>query len=322
MNEAMLPSVKPSAPPETPGVYTDLAALIQLRFKGSGINLLPRQSVTSVLAGRHASRLRGRGLNFEEIRRYFPGDDIRQIDWKVTARTRIPHARVYTEERGRDTLLVVDQRLSMFFGSRKNFKSVTAAEAAAVAAWRVIAVKDRISAVVFGDSDLEVVRGGGKPDDVMRILQAIVSRNQALGIDRGITPAPEMLDVALAKAERLVTHDAMVVIITDAAGSGPNTRAILSRIAAHNDVVLAFIHDPLEAELPDAGRKVFGSAGVQLEADTSAGSLRRDFKETFQHRYNEARKFLIQREIPLMPIRTDNDIAPQLRRLLGQAIRK
>jgi uncharacterized protein (DUF58 family) len=322
MNEALIPSVKPSPAPDAPGVYADLASLIRLRFKGSGISLLPRQSVTSVLAGRHASRLRGRGLNFEEIRRYFPGDDIRQIDWKVTARTRIPHARVYTEERGRDTLLVVDQRLGMFFGSRKNFKSVTAAEAAAVAGWRVVAVKDRVSAIVFGDNGLDVVPGGGKPDDVMRILQAIVSRNRSLGIDRGIVPAPEMLDIALEKAERLVRHDALVLVITDASGSGPATSAILSRIAAHNDVALAFIHDPLESELPDAGRKVFGHAGLQLEADTSAKSLRRDFSDTFRKRYDEARKFLIQREIPLMPIRTDDDISTQLRRLLGKAIRK
>jgi len=322
MNEALIPSVKPSAPPGTPGVYTNLASLIRLRYTLGDISLLPRQPVTSVLAGRHSSRLRGRGLNFEEIRRYFPGDDIRQIDWKVTARTRVTHSRVYTEERGRDTLLVVDQRLGMFFGSKRNFKSVTAAEVAAVAAWRVIAAKDRISAIVFGDADLEMIRGGGKPDDVMRILQSLVTRNQALGIDRDIVPAPQMLDAALAKAERLVTHDALVILITDAAGNGPETSAILSRIAAHNDVALAFIHDPLEMELPDAGRKVFGSGEVQLEADTSASSLQRDFKDSFQSRYEEARRFLIQREIPLLPIRTDLDITPQLRRLLGRTIRK
>ena len=175
MNERLIPTVTPHAPPDTPGVYTDLPSLIRLRFTLGDISLLPRQPVASVLSGRHSSRLRGRGLNFEEIRRYFPGDDIRQIDWKVTARTRIPHTRVYTEERGRDTLLVVDQRLGMFFGSQLNFKSVTAAEVAAGAAWRVIAAKDRISAVVFGDADLEVIRGGGKPNDVMRILQSIVT---------------------------------------------------------------------------------------------------------------------------------------------------
>ena len=88
----------------------------------------------SILAGRHASRLRGRGLNFEEIRRYLPGDDTRNMDWKVTARMRKPHVRVYTEERDRPCLLVVDQRQSMFFGTRRCMKSVAAAEVAALAA--------------------------------------------------------------------------------------------------------------------------------------------------------------------------------------------
>lgn len=323
MNESLLPSVKPpSSATKAPGVYADLDSLIRLRFKTAGISLLPRQPLTSALSGRHASRLRGRGLNFEEIRRYFPGDDIRQIDWKVTARTRVPHARVFTEERGRETLIVVDQRLSMFFGSRRNFKSVTAAEVAAIVAWRVIAVKDRISALVFGDNDLDVISGGGSRNHVMRILQTVVRHNQSLGIDREIRPGPEMLNTALGRAERLVKHDAMVVVITDAVGSDDETSAILSRIAAHNDVAVAFIHDPLEIELPDAGTKVFASGDLQLEADTSQKDLRRKFHEDFQKRYETARRFLIQREAPLLPIRTDEEIAPQLRRLLGKRIRK
>ena len=107
----------------------------------------------SLLTGRHASRLRGRGLDFEEVRAYLPGDDVRTIDWRVTARTGVPHTRVYTEERDRPALLVVDQRLAMFFGTRLNLKSVTAAEAAALAAWRVFLSGDRVGAVVFDDPE-------------------------------------------------------------------------------------------------------------------------------------------------------------------------
>src|SRR5262249_32196007 len=118
------------------GVYTTLDDLVRLKFSARNFSFLPRQPIHSLLAGRHASRLRGRGLNFEEIRRYQPGDDIRQIDWKVTVRTRKTHSRVFTEERERTVLLLVDQRRTMFFGSVKNMKSVTAAEAAALAAWR------------------------------------------------------------------------------------------------------------------------------------------------------------------------------------------
>ena len=110
-----------------PGVYVELDQLVRLQYRASGFSFLPRQPVHSLLAGRRGSRLRGRGLDFEEIRGYLPGDDIRTMDWRVTARTRKPHVRVYTEERDRPVLLVVDQRLGMFFGSRRAMKSVVAA---------------------------------------------------------------------------------------------------------------------------------------------------------------------------------------------------
>src|SRR4249919_1021128 len=140
------------------GVYVDLDQLIALEQKGRKVSLLPRQPVQSLLSGRYASRMRGRGLNFEEIRDYRTGDDVRSIDWKVTARLQKPHVRVFNEERDRQGLIVVDQRLSMFFGSRLAMKSVTAAETAAVIAWRVLNVGDRVGGVVFNDSDIIEVR--------------------------------------------------------------------------------------------------------------------------------------------------------------------
>ena len=109
----------PDAVPHDPGVYVDLEHLIALEQKGRKVSLLPRQAVHSLLSGRYASRMRGRGLNFEEIRDYRTGDDVRSIDWKVTARLQSPHVRVFNEERDRQGLLVVDQRLSMFFGTRR-----------------------------------------------------------------------------------------------------------------------------------------------------------------------------------------------------------
>ena len=139
------------------GVYADLRSLVQLQFKARGFSYLPRQPVHSVLTGRHSSRVRGRGLDFDEIRRYLAGDDIRTIDWKVTARTRKPHVRVYTEERDRPQLYVIDQRLSMFFASRGRMKSVVAAELAALGAWRAMAVGDRAGGVDGHEGD-----GGGE----------------------------------------------------------------------------------------------------------------------------------------------------------------
>src|SRR3954447_20465488 len=141
-----------------PGVYVDLEDLIALEYRGRKVSFMPQQPVHSLLSGRFASRMRGRGLNFEEIRDYRPGDDVRSIDWKVTARLQKPHVRVFNEERDRQALLVVDQRLSMFFGSRRAMKSVAAAQAAAVGAWRVFGAGDRIGAIVFNVRDLAEIK--------------------------------------------------------------------------------------------------------------------------------------------------------------------
>jgi uncharacterized protein (DUF58 family) len=114
----------------TSQVYASLDALVRLQFEARGFSLLPRQPVHSLLSGRHASRLRGRGLIFEELRNYRPGDDIRSMDWRATARLRKPHVRVYSEERERPVLFVVDQRTNMFFGSARTTKATAAAELA------------------------------------------------------------------------------------------------------------------------------------------------------------------------------------------------
>lgn len=318
MNEKILPRTPPAESTEAPGVYADLARLVRLRAKASGFSFLPRQPIHSILAGGHASRLRGRGLNFEEIRRYFPGDDIRQMDWKVTARTRVPHCRVFNEERGRRTLIVLDQRLSMFFGSRVDFKSVTAADTAALAAWRVIGVKDTVKAVIFGDVDLEVIPAGGTANQVMCLLGAIVRHNQALSLDAGIKPGPRMLNAALRRAEQLAPHDTLVFLITDGTGHDEETRRLLSRIASHNDVLIALVNDPLELNLPSAGSRVFGSGDLQLETDTGSSSLRRAFREDFAKQTEEVRHFLIQREVPLMSITTELPVDQQFRSILGK----
>ena len=197
------------------GVYTNLDDLIRIQFKARNFSFLPQQPVSSILSGRYASRLRGRGLNFEEIRRYQPGDDIRTMDWKVTARTRSPHVRVYTEEKDRAVVLIVDQRINMFFGTRDKLKSVTAAELAALGAWRAVDVGDRVGAVVFNDTEIVDIRPQRSQQTVMSLLGTIVRMNHALQADAQAESNPDMLNRALEKALQLVPHDALVVMISD-----------------------------------------------------------------------------------------------------------
>ncbi len=302
---------------DDPNVHARLEDLVAMQHRARGFSFLPRQPIHSLLAGRRASRLRGRGLNFEEIRRYQAGDDIRQIDWKVTARTRKTHSRVFTEERERTTLLLVDQRITMFFGSVARMKSVTAAQAAALAAWRVLQQQDRVGALVFNDSDIVELRPHRSRAAVLRILHAVVEQNRALAVDRGLRSNPEMFNEALRRCDRIAKHDCLVCIVSDATGHDDESRRLLTRIAQHNDVLFAFVFDPLEADLPTAGSLVFGDGEEQLEIDTSSGSLRESFRADFAATRAAGREFLLQRETPIIPLDTRDDVADQVRRRLG-----
>src|SRR5262245_2013141 len=166
-----------AAPRSAPGVHVSVADLVALEAAGRDFSLPPRQPVHSLLAGRHGSRIRGRGLAFEELRQYLPGDDVRTIDWRVTARTGKPFVRVYTEEKDRPALFVVDQRINMFFGTRRAMKSVAAAEVTALGAWRVLAQGDRVGGLVFNDERIDEVRQHRSSGAVMRFLEKIADQN-------------------------------------------------------------------------------------------------------------------------------------------------
>ena len=303
---------------DLPGVYASLDKLIKLQYKARGFSFLPRQPINSVLAGRHSSRLRGRGLNFEEIRRYQPGDDIRNIDWKVTARTQKTHTRVFTEERDRPVLLLVDQRLSMFFGSQVSMKSVTAAEAAALAAWRVISVGDRVGAVIFNDTEIVTITPNRSRKRVMEILKAIIQQNHLLGVNADITPNPKMFNQALAMVQRIASHDFLVCCISDFSGNDEETKQIMTSISRKNDVLVAFVYDLLEMEFPQAGKVVVSDGKLQLPLDSSNLKLREQFTQGFQQKFRQGKDILLKQDVPVIPLNTSEGVAEQVRRALGR----
>ena len=299
------------------GVHVRLEDLIALQYKVKGYSFLPRQPVHSVLAGRHASRMRGRGLNFEEIRGYLPGDDVRTIDWRVTARTQKPHVRVYTEERDRPALLLVDQRLSMFFGSRRAMKSTVAAEVAALGAWRVFGQGDRVGALVFDDLDIEEIRPHRSRRTVMRILDVVVEKNRALRADSKARRQPAMLNRALEAAERLCSHDFVVAIVSDFDGLDDETERLVTRLAHHNDVIAVPVWDPLATEVPAGGRVVVAEGELQVELDLGTEQVRSRMLELADTRLSRVLRWTKERGVPVLPLSTAEDVPLQLQRLLG-----
>lgn len=304
----------------TARAYVSLDDLLRLRHRAHGFSFLPRQPVHSLLVGRHASKLRGRGLDFEELRHYFEGDDTRTIDWAATARRGSPHVRVYTEERDRSVLLLVDQRQSMFFGSRLAMKSVVAAEAAALSAFRVASLGDRVGAIVFSENGIVEIRPQARESAVRQILAELVRQNRALGTDGSKPADTTLLNEALRRAARLAKHDWLVCPITDASGVDAESVKLATEITAHNDVLTIFVHDPLEAELPDIGRAVVAGQDRQLEVDLSAGDLRLRFASDFAQRRSRLEQFSLHHAIPVLPVSTERDVPDQFRELLGRRL--
>jgi uncharacterized protein (DUF58 family) len=299
------------------GVYVDLEQLIALEQKGRKVSLLPRQPVHSLLSGRYASRMRGRGLNFEEIRDYRSGDDVRSIDWKVTARLQSPHVRVFDEERDRQGLLVVDQRLSMFFGTRRAMKSVTAAEIAAVVAWRILSVGDRVGGIVFNDRSIEEVRPQRSRRIVLQYLTKLAEQNQALGVGRGITRDAAMLNRALDRIRRVAPHDATIVIFSDFDGADETTRHAIAALAAHNTVIAVLIHDPSQSELPAAGRMTVTDGELQIALDVAHGSTRQNILDMSKTRLRSVFEWTRDFGVPVLPLSTAEEPVNQLHHLLG-----
>ncbi|MFE1598310.1 DUF58 domain-containing protein [Methylobacterium sp. ID0610] len=307
-----------SHPAERARAYADLADLLLLRHRATGFSFLPRQPVHSLLSGRHASRLRGRGLSFEELRGYVQGDDTRAIDWRATARLAKPTIRVYTEERDRPVVLLIDQRPPMFFGSRRATKSVAAAEAAALAAWRVTALGDRVGAVVLSSSGIAEIRPGSRERAVRRILDATIRANHLLPAPDGGADTLGHLNEGLRRAARMAPHDGLVCLISDGAGADGETAERVTTLTAHTDVVAVFVYDPLEESLPDLGRVVVADGERRIEVETGSRGLRERFAQAFAERRSRLEAFSRKRAIPVLPVRTDRDVAEQIRETLGR----
>ncbi|MFM0211530.1 DUF58 domain-containing protein [Paraburkholderia sediminicola] len=302
-------------------VYVDAAYLAKLEFQARGLSFVAPAPVSSVLSGNHASRLRGRGLNFEEIRAYLPGDDVRHIDWKVSLRLGKPQIRAYTEERDRPLLVVVDQRVSMFFGSRRAFKSVVAAEVAALAVWMGFTAGDRVGGVLFDDSRIVPVKPLRSRNRIKVLFGALAGMNNALHADSEARTDYAQLNAALEGVLQLAGHDYLICIISDFAGANERTQRLLRQLSVHNDVVAAMIFDPLWQHMPEHRALVVSEGHLQVELRIEQERVRAPLSSLFSGRTAEVAELLRSSGVPLMALSTAEPTVDQVRRLFGQRAR-
>lgn len=303
---------------ENPNVYTSLSGLISLQYQARGFFSPPFHYRGSPLYGRYRSRLRGRGLNLEELRQYYPGDDIRLMDWKTTIRTGRPHVRSYTEDRDHPVLLLVDQRISMFFGSRVKMKSVVAAELAALSAWGVLFAGDRVGALVYNDHEIVDIKPHRSRKTLLQLLGNISAFNRRLKIHQKTPQNDKQFGRVLSKAEQLVTHDFLVLIISDLSGMDSDAIKHIKRMARHNDVTVLYIYDSLEKSLPREGKFVISDGELQIEVDPGEKDVGQRFKDHFTSHVTYLEGQLNKFGIPVILIHTGEEPKDQISRIMGQ----
>jgi uncharacterized protein (DUF58 family) len=261
------------APTASELVSVSLKTLLDLARPAAGLNL-KHSAIRAGQSGGYASRFKGRGMEFEEARSYQPGDDIRSIDWRVTARTGEPHTKVFREERERPVFVSLDNRPAMHFATRGVFKSVLAAKLAGLVAWAAQQHGDRIGGQIFTGHVCRELKPQNGKYAVLRFLNAICDQD-----DRA-EQTVITLEQVLARLMHHARPGSLVYIISDFRGINDQVESHLARLSRHCEVVLIFVYDPLESHLPDKGRYRFtamdGAYAASLSGTGAATGNQRD----------------------------------------------
>jgi uncharacterized protein (DUF58 family) len=298
------------------GAYLELKDLISLRFPAKQLKLGRRKRALSTLAGPNKSNFRGRGIDFEEVRSYQPGDDIRTIDWRVTARTGSAHTKMFREERERPVLVVIDQRSSMFFGSSHCFKSVLAGHLASLLAWSALNAGDRVGGLVFNDEGHQEIRPRRSRKTVLTLLSQLSSYNQALpqtSIGDGDSFAR-----MLSNLRRIARPGSSLFLISDFRGSvQERAREHLFELAKHTELTAISCADPLENELPRAGTYAVTNGSERSELRTDDNRLRLRYRTSLQQQRQQLSTDLMGLGVPLLHAFTDQPPFSLLQKYYG-----
>ncbi|MDG2107461.1 MAG: DUF58 domain-containing protein [Woeseiaceae bacterium] len=302
-------------PTDVSPISVSQAGLIRLNGPARAIELNVLR-VKSLQTGAYVSHFRGRGMEFDESRPYQPGDDPRSIDWRVTARSTTAYTKLFREERERPVLVLVDLRSNMHFATRGCFKSVNAANTAALIAWAAHHRGDRLGGLIFGDtSHCELKPRLGRRATLRFVHQLAEHKDWQ---NRDASEGSEPLMQAMSALRRVSRPGSLVVVISDFIGFNRAAQSYLSSVARHNEVLAIFMNDPMEKKLPPPGRYRIVSLEKELAIDTYAAAARHDYETEFAERSRELEVFCRRYGVHLMSMSTNDDPVAMLKVALGR----
>ncbi|MFN7098164.1 MAG: DUF58 domain-containing protein [Gammaproteobacteria bacterium] len=293
-------------------INVDISQLIALQRSAEHVALINRKLMQTTYTGGYLSRMRGRGMDFDETRGYQAGDDIRFMDWRVMARTGRAHTKLFREERDRPVFIVVDQSASMRFGSRVTFKSVVAAQAAAILAWAAVHQGDRVGGVVFHDSDFRAIKPHSRKQGVLPLLHEIVRMNH----EKPQLIAAQQLEHVTAQLRRICHPGGLVFVISDFVGMSPIVERQLRNIAERSEIIGCLVKDPLEEEPPLPGEYQVTNGNQLLKFDTYSAAFCDQYRQRFAQHTEQVQTILARQRIPCLSLSTQDDVATVLYRAL------
>ncbi len=278
------------------------------------IEITTNRLATEQLAGSYTSVFKGQGLAFREVREYQPGDDIRTIDWNVSARMDSTHVKVFVEEREMTMMLVVDLSASQRFGTHTASKARLAAEVAALCAFSAIKHNDRVGLILSTDQIEKLVPAKKGQKHVMRVVREILGRTpERTGTD---------LRVALETLVSLARRRSVAFLLSDFFTSGYD-RA-LSLAAARHDVIPVMLVDPRDEELPDVGLSSFEDfeTGDSVIVDTSSPAVRAHYAKQMRALRADQVRLFTKLGLDYCVVRTDQPYIKPLRDLFARRARR
>ena len=300
-------------------VSVSTSQLIALRHIAESLPLKIAK-VKSRQSGQYYSSFRGRGMEFDEVRLYQPGDDVRTLDWKVTARSGKAHTKLFREERERAVLLWVDFRSSMFFATRGAFKPVVAANIAALLAWSAHHQKDRSGALLFSENMHHELRPRSGKTAVLSLLHLLsdmtrgarFSGKRKLGSAVSAGQEGGACYQELVRLRRVSKPGSLIFLISDFREFDYQAESVLTQLSRHNDVVMIFVHDPLEQRLPESGYYRLSNARDILAIDTSSQSTRHEYENKFMQWRTYLEQMCQRHRMHFLNVSTQDDIIATL----------
>ena len=285
--------------------------LIAARFLARFIDVTGQTRALANLAGMRRARQRGRGVEFDEVRAYAAGDDVRAIDWRVTARSGTPHTKLFHEDREQPILVAIDQRAPMKFGSQRCFKSVMAAQIGGLALWSGLQAGERVGGAVLGNEGMSDTRPKRSQHAVLNVIRDLVREGTPTSDSAN---APLSIADLIQQLERIARAGTRIFLISDFHDllDGDHL-APLRRLARKTQVVAISVTDALEAELPRAGYYAVTDGDNHSQLDTGISGIRESYAADYQSHWTMVSRRLRELRIPLLPVRADED---PLRRLL------